>query len=196
MVYVHIPVYLAEKVLKKQFNVDGMRRYTYSRKVKKESMMFRNIRKKKNEINIEEAKDLLKESRRGVLAVNGDEGYPYAIPVNYLYEESENKIIFHGAKAGHKVDSIKKNDKVCFTVYGNERIKEEEWAPFMQSVVVFGRCRLINDLEENIRLVKLFAKKYYPNQALVEEEASMAGRAVQMFEICIEHLSGKEVQER
>ena len=158
--------------------------------------MFRPIRKKKNEISTDAAKALLRSSRRGVLAVNGDDGYPYAIPINYLYDEENEKIIFHGAKAGHKVDALKKNDKICFTVFGNEAVKEEAWAPFLQSVVVFGRCHLVESQEEAIALVKKFAAKYYPNMDMVNEEAASSGRAVQMFEIQIEHLSGKEIQER
>ena len=96
--------------------------------------MFRPMRIKAREISIEAAKDLLRNSRRGVLAVNGDNGYPYALPLNYIYDEDSNTIIFHGAKAGHKLDSIKNCDKVCFTVYGNETIKEEAWAPYVQSI--------------------------------------------------------------
>ena len=65
--------------------------------------MFRTIRKKKNEISIDTAKALLQSSRRGVLAVNGDDGYPYAIPINYVYDDDAQKIYFHGARAGHKV---------------------------------------------------------------------------------------------
>ena len=158
--------------------------------------MFRPIRKKKNEISTDAAKALLRSSRRGVLAVNGDDGYPYAIPINYLYDEENEKIIFHGAKAGHKVDALKKNDKICFTVFGNETVKDEEWAPFLQSVVVFGRCHLVESQEETIALVKKFAAKYYPDMDMVNEEVALSGRAVQMFEIQIEHLSGKEIQER
>lgn len=158
--------------------------------------MFRPIRKKKNEISIDAAKELLRSSRRGVLAVNGDDGYPYGIPINYLYDEENERIIFHGAKAGHKVDALQKNDKVCFTVFGNERIKEEAWAPFLQSVVVFGRCHLVESQEDTIALVKKFAAKYYPDMDMVNEEVVLSGRAVQMFEIQVEHLSGKEVQER
>ena len=158
--------------------------------------MFRAVRKKKNEISQDEAKNLLRSSRRGVLAVNGDEGYPYAIPINYLYDEENNKIIFHGAKAGHKVDSIKKNDKICFTVFGNETFTEENWAPYLQSVVVFGRCRLVENRDDTVSLVKKFARKYYPNEDMVNEEIANSGKGVQMFEIKIEHLSGKKVQER
>ena len=158
--------------------------------------MFRPIRKKKNQISDEAAKELLRTSRRGVFAVNGDDGYPYAIPINFLYDEDAQKIYFHGSRAGHKVDSLRACDKVCFTVYGNETIKDEPWAPYMQSVVVFGRCRLLESGEESLALVKRFAMKYYPDESLVDIEFAEGGKAVQMYEITIEHYSGKEVQER
>ena len=158
--------------------------------------MFRTIRKKKNELDKNAARNLLQYSRRGVLSVNGDDGYPYAIPVNYIYDREVEKIYFHGARAGHKVDALQACDKVCFTVYGNETIKEESWAPFMQSTVVFGRCHLIEAGEKATALLKQFAMKYYPNEKMVDEEIAHAGKAVQLFEIDIEHLSGKEVQER
>lgn len=158
--------------------------------------MFRPIRRIKREISLDAAKQLLITERRGVLAVNGDDGYPYAIPLNYIYDEADNRIYFHGAKAGHKIDSIRACDKVCFTVYGNETVKEEAWAPFMQSAVVFGRCHLIEDRDQSIELVKKLAMKYYPNEALADEEIEKSGNHFQMFEIEIEHLSGKEIQEK
>lgn len=158
--------------------------------------MFRPVRKKINEINIEEAKKLLHQSRRGVLAVIGDNNYPYAIPVNYLYDEENEKIYFHGSRAGHKVDAIKNCDKVCFTVIGNETIKKESWAPFLQSAVIFGRCHLIQDQSTAMALLKKFAMKFYPSESMVDEEIVVSGKATQMYEIEIEHLSGKEVQER
>lgn len=158
--------------------------------------MFRAIRKKKNEIDAEAAKALLRSGRRGVLAVNGDDGYPYAIPINYVYDGDARKIYFHGARAGHKVDALRACDKVCFTVYGNETIREEAWAPFMQSVVVFGRCHLVEAGDRAAVLLKQFAMKYYPDEQMVDDEIARAGKAAQVFEIEIEHLSGKEIQER
>ena len=158
--------------------------------------MFRPIRRTKRAISDDDAKALLSNSRRGVLAVNGDDGYPYAVPVNYLYDAKENVIIFHGAKAGHKFDSIKSSDKVCFTVYGNEFVKDEVWAPYVQSVVVFGRCSMVESLDDSLDLVKKLAMKYYPNEKLADDEISKDGKAVQMFKITIEHLSGKQVQEK
>lgn len=158
--------------------------------------MFREIRRKRNEININDAKYLLNKERRGILAVNGDDGYPYAVPVNYLYSEVDNAIYFHGSKVGHKIDSIKKSDKVCFTVFGNEQIKEEAWAPYMQSVVIFGRCILIDNQDVAISILKKFASKYYPNMELIEEEVSKSANAVQMFKINIEHISAKQIKEK
>ena len=158
--------------------------------------MFRELRRKKNAVTDETAKELLKNARRGVLAVIGDMEYPYAVPVNYLYDEENNKIYFHGARSGHKYDSIKANDKVCFTVYGNEIVKDEEWAPYLQSVVVFGRCHLLDQDEASIEVLKKLARKYYPTEELITDAIMSSGRAVQMFEIDIEHFSGKEVQEK
>ena len=158
--------------------------------------MFRDIRKKKNRIDEAAAKALLRTERRGVLAMYGMEDYPYAIPINYYYDEEKQRICFHSARAGHKADALAACDKVCFTVYGHEEAREEAWAPYMQSVVLFGRCRPITDQEEKLAALRLFGNKYYPDSTLVEEEISADGRAVQMYEILIEHLSGKEVQEK
>ena len=158
--------------------------------------MFRDIRKKKNQISTEAAEQLLREARRGILAVNGREGYPYAIPINYYYDREAQKIYFHGARAGHKAEAIRACDKVCFTVYGNETVKDATWAPYLQSAVVFGRCHLVEDGPRAMELLKKVAMKYYPTEQLVDEEIARAGKAAQIFEIEIEHLCGKQVQER
>jgi nitroimidazol reductase NimA-like FMN-containing flavoprotein (pyridoxamine 5'-phosphate oxidase superfamily) len=102
----------------------------------------------------------------------------------------------YGKQSGHKVDSLRSSDKICFTVYGNEMVKEESWASFLQSVVIFGRCHLVESGEKTTKLLKQFAMKYYPNEQMVDEEIAQAGKAAQLFEIEIEHMSGKEVQER
>ena len=159
--------------------------------------MFKQIRKKINEIDRNAAEALLQSNRRGILAMNGDNGYTYAIPINYFYDNETQKIYFHGAKAGHKVDALKASDKVCFTVYGDEHIDESEpWAPYVQSAVVFGRCRLLEAGPESIALLKEFAMKYYPDETLADEQIARNGRATQMYEITIEHMSGKQVQEK
>ncbi len=157
--------------------------------------MFRAMRRKKREISEEAAKELLFQEKRAVLAVNGDDGYPYAIPVNYFYDREQEKIYFHGSKAGHKVDALKKSDKVCFTVYGNEQ-KKDDWAPYLQSAVVFGRCHLLEGRELTEEKVRELAKKYYPNEEEIEEEIAKDIMGVQLYEISIEHISGKQIHEK
>ncbi len=158
--------------------------------------MFRPMRRKTKDIGLENARKLLLECRRGVLAMNGEDGYPYAIPINYRYDQVAGKIYFHGAQAGYKADAIKACDKVCFTVYGNETIKEEAWAPYLQSVVVFGRCHVIEKKDIVMEQIKAMAMKYYPDEQMADAEIAQSGRAVQMYEIDIEHMSGKEIQEK
>ena len=158
--------------------------------------MFRKLRRTKNALSEEETKDLLQKEKRGVLAVNGDDGYPFALPVDYYYDKGHEKIYFHGAKSGHKVDSLKKDDKVCFTVYGNETYKEGEWAPFLQSAVVFGRCALVEDREKTLYHVRQLARRFYPSEEEMEEEIRLGINAVQLYEISIEHICGKQIQEK
>ena len=125
--------------------------------------------------------------------MNGDDGYPYSIPINYYYDEANQKIYFHGAKSGYKVDCLNRCDKVCFTIFGNESIKDLVWAPFVQSVIVFGRCHLVDTDNE---VLKNFMMKYYPSLDLVDKVIKDDSKFVQMYEISIEHKSGKQVQEK
>ena len=156
--------------------------------------MFRKMRRAdKKAISNEDTIKLLKEGRRGVLAVAGDDDYPYAFPINYYYDEKEGKIYFHSALAGHKVDAMKRNPKVCFTVFGEPEIRDLDWAPYVRSAVCFGKAQPVGK-DELVAKLKTFAMKYYPSEADEEIEADL--KAVQLIEITIEHMTGKEIQEK
>jgi hypothetical protein len=158
--------------------------------------MFRKIRRIKNEISMEEAKVLLRENRRAAFSVNGDDGYPYTIPINFYYDEAENRIYFHSAKKGYKIDAIKENDKVCFVTWDDGYLEEGDWAYHVSSCVVFGGARLVEDaaiLEDKVRT---FALKYYPTKEEVEKEMARSLKATQLVAIEIEHISGKRIHER
>lgn len=157
---------------------------------------FRPLRRKNRAITDDEARELLISERRGVLAVNGDDGYPFALPLNFVYDAGENRIYFHGAKQGHKVDSLAKSDKVCFTAYGGEFHKPGEWAPYVRSTVVYGRCHLVSDPELTFQKIRELALKYYPSAEEVEVEVSKNIKAAQLYVIEVEHLTGKQIQER
>ena len=154
------------------------------------------MRRAKRTISDEDARSLLAKGRRATLAVNGDDGYPFAFPIDYRFDADANKIYFHGAKAGQKVDALRRSDKVCLTVMGNERLEDGEWAPYVQSVVVFGCCRLVDDAAKTEAEVRRLALKYYPSAEEVERELEKYLSAVQLYEIEIEHLTGKQVQEK
>lgn len=158
--------------------------------------MFRPLRRKKRELDIEDAREILRSARRGVLALQGDDGYPYAIPINFWYDEERSRVCFHGSREGHKVDSLRRSDKVCLTVMGDEMVRDVAWAPYVRSTVVFGRCHAMGDREDAMAALRRFALKYYPNERLVDDEIARSASAVQMYEIQIEHMTGKEIQER
>lgn len=158
--------------------------------------MFRPIRKKKNEMDMESVKELLCKARRGILSMHGEDRYPYAVPINYWYDTEEERIFFHSGKTGYKVECLDACDRVAFTVVGEERTEDEAWAPFVESVVVFGKCHAVEDEKIAMDRLRAFAMKYYPDESMVTEGIQKTGKAVKMFEIEIEHMSGKEVQEK
>lgn len=158
--------------------------------------MFRQLRRIDKKLDDYETIRLLETQRRGVLSTISDDGYPYGVPINYIYNKEENKLYFHGSNKGQKADSINKCDKVCFTVYGNETIKNKEWAPYLSSVIVFGRCHIVEDRQKTIELTRTFTSKYYPNKELIDKELEKSGKVVCIYEIEIEHMCGKQVQEK
>lgn len=158
--------------------------------------MFRKMRRIKNEISAEEAKALLRNNKRAAFSVNGDDGYPYAVPINFYYDEEENRIYFHSAKKGHKIDSIRENDKVCLTTWDDVYLVDGDWSYHVASCVVFGRAKLIEDAAITEEKIRAFALKYYPTPQEVEVEIAKDIKHVQLVAIEIEHMSGKRVHER
>lgn len=157
--------------------------------------MFRPMRRFKQEVSRDECIKILTEEKRAVFAVNGDDGYPYAVPVNFWYDSEADRIYFHCSKAGHKLDAMLKDDKVCFTVY-NTGYRKEDWSYYVTSVIVFGRAKVMDDEEEKREKIKRFGMKYYPTEQEVEEEIRKDFSRVNFVEITIEHMTGKLVHEK
>lgn len=158
--------------------------------------MFRKMRRVKNEISIEAAKELLRKNRRAAFSVQGDDGYPFTVPINFYYDENENRIYFHSAKAGHKIDAIKAHDKVCFTTWDDGYLVDGDWAYYVSSCVVFGRARLIEDRQMTEEKTRIMALKYFPTAQEVEEVIEKSIDRVQLVAIDIEHISGKKIHEK
>ena len=157
--------------------------------------MFRQMRRFKQQISDDECKKILKIEPRGVLALMGDDGYPYAIPLNHWYSEEDNKLYFHCAKEGKKLDSISKCDKVSFCVMDGGYRNEGEWALNIRSVVALGKMRIVEDEDKKRQICINLTRKFTDDEDFLEHELTNAFPRVCCLEIEIEHMTGKLVKE-
>lgn len=155
--------------------------------------MFRGMRRSKQEISEEECIELLKKEPRGVIAVIGENGYPYAFPMNHIY--IDGKLYFHSAKEGHKLDALAMNDKVSYCVMDEGFRREGEWSLNIKSVVIFGTVRKLDSTEEAMEILRRLGMKHYPTEESVEEVMKSACTRVQMLELTIDYMTGKLVDE-
>ena len=157
--------------------------------------MFRKMRRFKQQISNQECIAVLKSETRGVLSLLGDDGYPYGIPMNHWYSEADGKLYFHGAKQGHKIDSIGKCDKVCYTVFDKGYRKEGEWALNVRSVVVFGKISIVSDEEKATEICTALCRKFTNDEAYLERELKNALPRVLCLALTPKHITGKLVNE-
>lgn len=156
--------------------------------------MFREMRRKKQLLSREESVAILQKMTSGVLAVAGDDDYPYAVPVSYAY--CDNKLYFHSALQGHKVDALARNPKVSFCVIEQDCVVPEEFTTYFRSVIAFGRARILNHPAEKRAALEKLGKRYSPGDpAKLEAEMAKGFDHLLMVEIEIEHLTGKEAIE-
>ena len=157
--------------------------------------MFRELRRKNQLLSQEESLQVLRRGSSGVLALSGDDGYPYAVPLSYLYHD--NRIFFHCAKAGHKLDALTGNEKVSFCVIDQDRVVQEEYTSHFRSVIVFGRARVLEDDGEKRRAIALLTEKYAPDQEEHHRQQAIEREygILCMVELSIEHMSGKVARE-
>ena len=153
--------------------------------------MFREMRRKKQLLSNSDSISILKKCTSGVLAVSGDDDYPYTVPLSYVYDD--NKIFFHAAKSGYKLDAIKNNNKVSFCVIEKDDIKPEEYTTYYRSVIVFGRAFIIED--DNIKrgAIEKLALKYYPDDIKENRDKAINNEynALCIIELDIEYMTGK-----
>lgn len=155
---------------------------------------FRKLRRTQRQLSEKDCRELLRREKRGVLAVNGVDGYPYALPMNFYYNEAANALYFHSGKRGYKLDALKANNRVSFCVLdGGQKVEGKNYPKF-QSVVLFGRIRFVEDREQTLWYARAFDEKFKPAEE-VEEDIRRSGAAVQMLELEIDHVSGKWVIE-
>lgn len=154
--------------------------------------MFRAMRRKKQELDDAACRAVLERGSSGTLALLGDEGYPYALPISYVYDGAD-KLYFHGARAGHKLDAIRRCEKASFCVIDRDDVVPEMYTTKFQSVIVFGRIRIIEDAGSMRSAARLLGRKYHPGGSAqgLEEEIDKEWAALCMMEFVVEHMTGK-----
>lgn len=157
---------------------------------------FRELTRYKQQLEESECIELLKNTKRGVLSVLGDNGYPYGSPINHYYDEESGKIWFHGGKAGHKVDAMRNCDKVSFCVMDEGGHAGDEWFLTFRSVIVFGRMELIEDWDTIAGISRKLSYKFTDDDAYIDEEIRRSGPGTLMYALTIENMCGKLVRER
>ena len=155
---------------------------------------MREMRRIRQLLSQEDCEEILKGQTSGVLSVYGEDGYPYGVPLSYVY--TDGKLFFHSAKDGHKIDAIRNNNKVSFTVVSKDDIVLEEYTTYFQSVIVFGIARILEDDAEKRNAIERLAEKYMPDLkegrlAEIEKEFSH----LCMIEVSIDCMTGKEAIE-
>jgi len=151
--------------------------------------MFREMRRKDRQVFDDLVTEILNIGEYGVLSLIGENGYPYGVPVSFAYKN--NCIYFHCAKTGHKLDAIKKDNRVSFCVVTDTEIIPKDFTTNYKSAIVFGVASEADGEEKKMALMKL-VEKYSPNyidkgRDYIKDES--AGTVI--IKIDIEHITGK-----
>lgn len=158
-------------------------------------MMFRELIRKKQQLSIEDCIQVLNSQTRGVLSVQGDDGYPYGMPMNHWYNEEDGKIYFHCGTVGHRLEALRRNDKVSFCTYDQGYRKEGEWAWNVKSVIVFGRMEILNDLDKIAEVTTKLSHKFTQDDDYIRGEIAAAADHTLLLQLTPEHICGKLVNE-
>ena len=159
--------------------------------------MFREMRRKNQQLSTDKCMSILEKSTSGVLAVSGDDDYPYAVPLSFAY--SDNKLYFHVAKSGHKLDALRRNPKASFCIIEQDNIVPAEYTTYFRSVIAFGSVRIVEDNTDPEKRLALdmLSDKYCPNESAEsrEKEIGKLMSALYVLVMDIEHVTGKEAKE-
>ena len=158
--------------------------------------MFRPMRRFKQQLTQEECIAILKNEVRGVLSLLGDDDYPYGVPLDFYYSEDDGHIYFHGAGEGHKIDSIKRHDKVSFCVMDKGTKDAESWFLHFRSVIVFGRIKIVEDHAKALDICRRLSYRFGLTSDVVEKMVEKSGPMVTCLELIPEHMTGKAVKEK
>lgn len=155
------------------------------------TFFFRPMRRKRQQLSEQECLAILNNATAGTLALLGDGGYPYSLPISFAY--SDGKLFFHSALTGHKIDAVRNCDKASFSVIQNDDVKPKEYTTYFRSVICFGRIRILDNDDDKMRVLRLLGNRYNPNDdEALAAEIKKSFKAVCVIELDIEYMTGKE----
>ena len=157
--------------------------------------MFRELVRKNKQLSAEDCIQVLKTETRGVLSVLGDEEYPYGMPMNHFYNEADGALYFHCGNIGHRLESLRKHDKVSFCAFTQGERAADHWALIVKSVIVFGRMEIIDNLEEIIDITTKLSHKFTQDDEYIKKEIEQHAHRTLLLRLQIEHICGKLVTE-
>lgn len=136
----------------------------------------------------------MRQCTSGVLSLVGENGYTYGVPISYVYKN--DKLYFHCAKSGHKIEALKKHNKISFTVIGIDKVLPATTSTCYKSAIAFGKASFVALPEEKRHALTLLVEKYSPQrkdecQSIITKKIN----AVQLVALDIEYMSGKEAIE-
>ena len=151
--------------------------------------MLPEMRRKIQQLPQAEAEEILRAGSSGVLALAGEEGYPYALPISYVYHEG--RLYFHCAPMGHKLNAIARCPKASFCVIAQDDVVPALYTTRYRSVIAFGTIRQLEDEQAMITALDVLGRKYAPD---LDPSAEIDGslHRVCVLEMTIDHLTGKE----
>ena len=157
--------------------------------------MFKEMRRHKQLLSAEDSAAVLNRGTSGVLALSGEGGYPYAVPLSYVFDG--DKLYFHSAKAGHKLEALRRCPKASFCVIDQDQIVPEEYTTYFRSVIAFGTIRELEDDSEKRAAIEKLARKYTPNDTPEGMDTAIRRdwAPLCMLEMTIDHMTGKEAIE-
>lgn len=156
--------------------------------------MFRDMRRSRQALSPEECRAILERGTSGVLALAGDDGYPYALPISYLY--NGKKLYFHCAVTGHKIDAIRRCEKASFCVIDQDIVIPERFTTHYRSVIAFGRISILEQGPEFTDAIMKLAERYAPGlETEARRELQQSIPALCMLAMEIDHMTGKQCRE-
>ena len=156
---------------------------------------FRGMRRYKQQLSESDCLRILTESRRAALAVHGEQGYPYAVPVNFVYLPEKQQVCFHCAREGHKLDAIRRDPKVCLTLW-TDGVRQEDGFDDVESVVIFGRAECVTDDAQREAIARQLGNKYFPDPEMTVRNIEQALLRTEIVAVTIDYMTGKRVHEK